>query len=105
MKHFVYMVSDYLKKNIHIGYATDLEKMLKIYDQINEMSLSWPVENYLNRLVYLEEISTDYLAKDRFKIISTLTSKEKREMITELNPTWCDLTADQNFKYFIQTEN
>jgi len=96
---FVYIISDYTRKNIHVGYCTDIVKTVEEYNMINDVSLLWPLDKYLNRLVYLEEVPDEFWAKDRIKALVILTNREKEEMILESNPAWMDLTTADNFQF------
>lgn len=97
MRHFIYIISDFTKRNIHFGYCSDVVKTVEIYNTMNTMSLHYPAENYLNRLVYFEENGSEEKCLERLRQLMTLTVKEKREMIIEINPEWIDLTKDVNF--------
>lgn len=102
MRYFIFLMSDYTHKHILLGSCINIPKMLETFDMLNTMSLHWPKENYLNRLVYFEELADEFVVNDRMKMLSTLTTKERREMILEINPEWEDLTKDLNFNMAVK---
>lgn len=97
MKQFIFLISDYTHNYITLGSCDSIPKMLNTFDMLNSMSLHWPKENYLNRLVYFEECTDEFMTEGRMKMLYSLTTQERREMITDINPKWEDLTKDLNF--------
>ncbi|HQS06357.1 MAG TPA: hypothetical protein PLT16_12070, partial [Daejeonella sp.] len=63
----------------------------------------------LTRLVYFEELNSEPLAMERFKLISKFTRIQKDRMIRSVNPDWIDLTIGLDFEQIlvsgIQTMN
>ena len=97
MKYFVYLISDYTHKNIHCGYTSDLIKLLELYNILNITSLNYHAENYLNRIVYMEEVKKEGTAIDRLLYFTHLPLIEKIAEIQAVNPQWLDLSLDPNF--------
>ena len=93
------MISDHTKKHIHAGYCASVSKMVEWYKELNEMSLFLTDDKYLNRLVYLEENSSDGQAIDRMVFFTFISLDEKMKMILELNPEFMDLTTASNFDF------
>lgn len=54
MEHYVYLISDHDRKNIHAGYTHDIKKCVEYYKKLNFMSADIDETRELNRLVYLE---------------------------------------------------
>ena len=96
MKRFIYIITDRNRNNLHVGLCTDLLKTLDFYKQMP--TLFYDSAQQLNRLVYFEEISTEEMAMERFKTVSTYTRPQKEKMIRPVNPDWVDLTIGLNFE-------
>ncbi|MFD2146646.1 GIY-YIG nuclease family protein [Mucilaginibacter antarcticus] len=96
MKRFIYIITDRNRKNLHVGLSSDLLKTLKFYSEMP--TLFFDNAQQLNRLVYFEEINTEEMAMDRFKMVSTFTRTQKEKMIRFVNPDWVDLTIGLNFE-------
>ncbi len=96
MKRFIYIITDRNRNNLHVGLCSDLLKTLDFYHQMP--TLFFDNANQLNRLVYFEEISSEELALERFKTVSTYTRPQKEKMIRPVNPDWIDLTAGLNYE-------
>ncbi|MVN93078.1 GIY-YIG nuclease family protein [Mucilaginibacter aquatilis] len=90
MKHFIYILTDRNRNNLHVGLCTDILKTIKFYDEMP--TLFFDKAQQLNRLVYFEEINTEEQAMERFKLLSTFTRAQKEKMIRAVNPDWIDLT-------------
>ena len=71
MKRFIYIITDRNRNNLHVGLCSDLLKTIDFYHQMP--TLFFDNANQLNRLVYFEEISSEGLAMERFKTVSTYT--------------------------------
>jgi putative endonuclease len=96
MKRFIYIITDRNRKNLHVGLCSDLLKTLQFYNQMP--TLFFDSAQHLNRLVYFEEINSEEMAMDRFKLISTYTRPQKEKMIRPVNPDWVDLTIGLNIE-------
>jgi predicted GIY-YIG superfamily endonuclease len=96
---YTYLMSDHTKKNIHAGYCESVSKMVEWYKQWSEMSLFLTDDKYLNRLVYLEENSTEGQAIDRFTYFTFIPISERIKIIEGCNPTFMDLTTASNFDF------
>jgi len=90
MKHYIYIITDRNRTNLHVGLCTDMLKTLQFYSDMP--TLFFDKAQQLNRLVYFEEINTEEQAMERFKIMSTFTRAQKEKMIRFVNPDWIDLT-------------
>ena len=96
MKRFIYIITDRNRNNLHVGLCADLLKTLDFYKQMP--TLFYDNAQQLNRLVYFEEISTEEMAMERFKTVSTYTRPQKEKMIRPVNPDWVDLTIGLKFE-------
>jgi putative endonuclease len=96
MKRFIYIITDRNRNNLHVGLCSDLLKTLDFYRQMP--TLFFDNASQLNRLVYFEEISSEEMAMERFKTVSTYTRPQKEKMIRPVNPDWVDLTAGLNYE-------
>lgn len=98
MPYYVYLISDYSKKSIHSGYCGDVNKMIGKYAEHNEMSLNYPPDKYLFRLVYLEELETQGKAIDRNMYLTFMPLVEKIKEIEKFNPEWLELMPGINIE-------
>jgi len=106
-RKFVYLVTDRNRSCIHVGMSSDLMKTMSFYRQMP--NLFFDAGQQLTRLVYFEELSSENLALERFKLISKFTRIQKDRMIRSVNPDWIDLTIGLDFEQIlvsgIQTMN
>lgn len=99
MSHYVYLISDYKQKKIHAGHCENIGKAVGFYNELNGTSLHYPPENYLNRLVYFEEVNNEGQAINQILYFSNMPLKVKQQTIEEFNPTWIDLSTASNFNF------
>jgi putative endonuclease len=82
-------------------------KTMSFYRQMP--NLFFDAGQQLTRLVYFEELNSETLAMERFKLISKFTRIQKDRMIRSVNPDWIDLTIGLDFEQIlvsgIQTMN
>ena len=90
MKHFIYIITDRNRTNLHVGLCTDMMKTIQFYCDMP--TLFFDKAQQLNRLVYFEEINNEEQAMERFKLLSTFTRAQKEKMIRSVNQDWIDLT-------------
>jgi putative endonuclease len=106
-RKFVYLVTDRNRSCIHVGMSSDLMKTMSFYRQMP--NLFFDSGQQLTRLVYFEELSSETLAMDRFKILSKFTRIQKDRTIRSVNPDWIDLSIGLDFEQIlisgIQTMN
>ncbi len=106
-RKFVYLVTDRNRSCIHVGMSSDLMKTMSFYRQMP--NLFFDAGQQLTRLVYFEELNSEPLAMERFKLISKFTRIQKDRMIRSVNPDWIDLTIGLDFEQIlvsgIQTMN
>ncbi|MDP3466765.1 MAG: GIY-YIG nuclease family protein [Daejeonella sp.] len=106
-RKFVYLVTDRNRSCIHVGMSSDLMKTMSFYRQMP--NLFFDAGQQLTRLVYFEELNSESLAMERFKLISKFTRIQKDRLIRSVNPDWIDLTIGLDFEQIlvsgIQTMN
>jgi len=106
-RKFVYLVTDRNRSSIHVGMSSDLMKTMSFYRQMP--NLFFDSGQQLTRLVYFEELNSETLAMERFKIISKFTRIQKDRTIRSVNPDWIDLSIGLDFEQImvagIQTMN
>ena len=106
-RKFVYLVTDRNRSCIHVGMSSDLMKTMSFYRQMP--NLFFDAGQQLTRLVYFEELSSETIAMERFKLISKFTRIQKDRLIRSVNPDWIDLTIGLDFEQIlvsgIQTMN
>ncbi len=98
-RKFVYLVTDRNRSCIHVGMSSDLMKTMSFYRQMP--NLFFDAGQQLTRLVYFEELSSENLAIDRFKLISKFTRIQKDRLIRSVNPDWIDLTIGLDFEQIL----
>jgi len=98
-RKFVYLVTDRNRSCIHVGMSSDLMKTMSFYRQMP--NLFFDSGQQLTRLVYFEELSSETLAMERFKLISRFTRIQKARMIRSVNPDWIDLTIGLDFEQIL----
>lgn len=98
-RKFVYLVTDRNRSCIHVGMSSDLIKTMSFYRQMP--NLFFDSGQQLTRLVYFEELSSETLAMERFKLISRFTRIQKDRMIRSVNPDWIDLTIGLDFEQIL----
>ena len=100
-RKFVYLVTDRNRSSIHVGMSSDLMKTMSFYRQMP--NLYFDSGQQLTRLVYFEELSSETLAMERFKIISKFTRIQKDRTIRSVNPDWIDLSIGLDFEQIMIT--
>ncbi len=98
-RKFVYLVTDRNRSCIHVGMSSDLMKTMSFYRQMP--NLFFDSGQQLTRLVYFEELNSESLALERFKLISKFTRIQKDRMIRSVNPDWIDLTIGLDFEQIL----
>ena len=98
-RKFVYLVTDRNRSCIHVGMSSDLMKTMSFYRQMP--NLFFDSGQQLTRLVYFEELSSETLAMERFKIISKYTRIQKDRTIRSVNPDWIDLSIGLDFEQIL----
>jgi len=101
MKRYVFIVTDRNRSSIHVGMSADLLKTVAFYRQMP--NLFFDSAQQLTRLVYFEELNTEYAAVQRFNIISKFTRAQKEKIIREVNPDWLDLSIGLDFEKVVYT--
>ena len=99
MNYYVYLISDFKKKNIHAGYCEDVPKMVGFYNDLNDLSIRLNEDHYLNRLVYFEEMGKEGDAIDRVMFFTFTPLIERIKLIEEVNPTFMNLTTASNYPF------
>ena len=98
-RKFVYLVTDRNRSCIHVGMSSDLMKTMNFYRQMP--NLFFDAGQQLSRLVYFEELSSESVAMERFKLISKFTRIQKDRMIRSVNLDWIDLTIGLDFEQIL----
>lgn len=95
---YVYLISNYSHTNIQSGYCEDVRKAIGFYSKHNDMTLNYPLDKYLHRLVYLEEVSSEGKAVDRLTYFTHMPNTEKIKLIESINPDWIELKPGVNIE-------
>lgn len=96
MKKYVYLITDRNRGCLHVGMSTDLMKTMAFYRQMP--NLFFDSGQQLTRLVYFEELNSEFLAMHRFNLISRFTRIQKDRLVRSVNPDWIDLTIGLDFE-------
>ena len=81
---------------MHVGMSSDLMKTMKFYREMP--NLFFDAAQQLTRLVYFEELNTEQVALQRFKLISRFTRTQKERITRSVNPDWIDLSIGLDFE-------
>ena len=96
MKKYVYVVTDRNRSSLHVGMSADLNKTMQFYRDMP--NLFFDAGQQLTRLVYFEELNSEEIAMQRFKLISRFTRIQKERIIRSVNPDWLDLSIGLDFE-------
>jgi len=97
MKHFIYILTDNNRTNLHVGLTHDLNRTMSYYKEMH--SLFFDSKKKTSRLVYFEEIQSLELASERFKVLSEFTRIQKEKLIRLNNTNWNDLSLQSTIRY------
>ncbi|MFM6954823.1 MAG: GIY-YIG nuclease family protein [Sphingobacteriaceae bacterium] len=103
MKHFVYVLTDRNRSNLHVGMSTDLLKTMHFYAQMP--TLFFDPSKQLNRLVYFEEFSSEQAAISRFKSLNAFTKMQKQRLVMSVNANWIDLIPALKYEQLQAQQN
>ena len=98
MAYFIYLMADHTHKHLHAGYCKDIIKAIDFYKEQEMMSLYYPTEKYLTRLVYLTEVTTEKQAIEGFEYFNFMPITEKIKEVINVNPGWIELIPGVNIE-------
>lgn len=101
MKKIVFIVTDRNRNNLHVGLSADITRTMSFYREMP--NLFFDAGQQLTRLVYFEELSSEKMAAERFKVINNYTRAQKEKMIRSVNPDWIDLTIGLDYEKILKT--
>lgn len=101
MKNIVFIVTDRNRNNLHVGITSDLIKTMSFYREMP--NLFFDAGQQLTRLVYFEELSSEQITTERFKLISNYTRAQKEKMVRNVNSDWIDLTTGLDYEKILKT--
>ncbi|MEH6306417.1 GIY-YIG nuclease family protein [Olivibacter sp. CPCC 100613] len=99
MKRFVYILTDCNRQCLHVGLTDDLAKTMAFYREHKQLFFDATAK--VSRLVYFEEMDTEDLGVNRFKLLSTFTRSQKERLIRAVNKDWQDLSSRLNMDDFV----
>ena len=100
MKKYVYLVTDRNRSCLHVGMSTDLMKTMAFYRKMP--NLFFDAGQQLTRLVYFEELNSEFTAIQRFNLISKFTRAQKDKLIRGVNADWVDLTIGLDYENILR---
>jgi putative endonuclease len=75
---------------MYIGMTNDLER--RLYEHKNEQAKGFTAKYNVNKLVYYEATNDVNVALRREKEIKKWRRDKKNALVSEMNPTWQDLS-------------
>jgi len=81
-----------LNRVLYTGLTNNLEK--RVYEHKSKMIESFTKKYNVNKLVYYEEFDDINEAITREKQIKSGSRQKKIDLITEMNPSWKDLSEE-----------
>ena len=90
--NFVYMLSNWDDSVLYIGVTSDLPK--RLHEHRNGLADGFTKKYNVHKLVYFEESPYMRSALEREKQLKKWTSAKKNALVSRINPTWRDLSAD-----------
>ena len=92
--YFVYILSNWNDSVLYIGVTSNLPR--RLYEHRNHLVDGFSNKYNTHKLVYFEETDDVYSAISREKQLKKWSRVKKNELITRVNPEWCDLSKDWN---------
>ena len=90
--YYVYILSNWSDSVLYIGVTSDLPK--RLYEHRNGLADGFTKKYNVHKLVYFEQTSDVYSAISREKQLKKWSRTKKNILISNLNPTWSDLSKD-----------
>lgn len=90
--YYVYLLTNWNNKVIYTGVTNNLERRLHEHKskKINGFTRKYNV----NKFMYFEETSDIESAIMREKEIKAWRREKKNNLVSSVNPEWCDLSKD-----------
>ena|SRR5690606_5077519 len=101
MKNIAFIITDRNRNNLHVGLSSDLMKTMNFYRQMP--NLFFDAGQQLTRLVYFEELSSEMMATERFRVLNNYTRAQKEKLIRSVNSDWIDLTTGLDYERVLKT--
>lgn len=89
---YLYFITNSNRSQIIVGMTDDIVRFAKSCRNEHENLFNHP-ELGCYRLVYFEEYSDIFKAKDRFRLINKWTRAQKEKLIRTVNNEWTDLSS------------
>ena len=90
--YYIYILTNQNNNVLYIGMTNNLER--RIYEHKNKLFKGFTEKYNVNKLVYYEHTFDVSSAIRREKEIKKWRREKKNALITELNPTWNDLSRE-----------
>ena len=88
--YYTYILSNWNNKVLYIGVTNNLER--RLYEHKNGLADGFTKRYNVHKLVYFDCTSDVHSAIGREKQLKGWTREKKAQLITEVNPTWRDLS-------------
>ena len=92
--YYVYILSNWSDSVLYIGVTRNLSR--RLYEHKNELADGFTKKYHVHKLVYFEATSDVRSAIAREKQLKGWTRCKKNALISKVNPSWSDLSADWN---------
>ena len=92
MSFYVYILASRYRGTLYIGVTNDLSR--RSGEHKSGLVPGFTRKYKVHRLVYYEEYGSILEARDRERALKRWRREWKFKLIEDVNPRWCDLTAD-----------
>ncbi len=90
--YFVYILSNWDDSVLYIGVTGNLSR--RLYEHQNGLVEGFTKKYNVHKLVYFENTNDVYSAISREKQLKGWARAKKNALISQMNPTWRDLSED-----------
>jgi putative endonuclease len=94
MRYHVYILSN-ASRTLYVGVTNDLIR--RVWEHQNKVIPGFTARYHVTELVWCEETGNIAAAIEREKQIKGWRRERKLALVSEANPTWRDLSADEGF--------
>lgn len=89
MKYYVYILTNYTKTVLYIGFTNNLQQRIEQHKSYQAQGFTKKYN--VNLLIYYEEFSNVYEAKSREGALKKWNRTWKERLISQSNPEWKEI--------------
>ncbi len=93
---YVYILTNWNNEVMYIGMTNNLQR--RLYEHKNKLVEGFTKKYNVDKLVYYEHTAEVNAAISREKEIKKWRREKKKNLVISMNPTWKDLTFEQEEK-------